>query len=103
MTMIAETTTARDEFLALITNRLHWLRDDITNLFELATTFQACYGDVDQALCDEIGQAGEDLLDNLRTIDPAYHAEIEAKAQEAELRQRYEDHILMGREMADYR
>ena len=105
MQSIPETTTARDDFLALIANRLNWLRDDITNLFELATTYQSCFGAVDQALCDEIGQAGEDILDQLRDIDPAYLAEIDAKAQAAaaDTHQRYLDHVVMGREMADYR
>ena len=46
---------------------------------------------VPQAICDQVQQVAEDMLDRLRNVDPAYHAECDRRARE--LHDTYELHV----------
>ena len=55
---------------------------------------------VPQALCDQVGQVAEDILDRLRRVDPAQR--VEYAAWDDATRQRYVDKMVMGREYHDF-
>ena len=59
------------------------LQEDVKELFTHLENMQARYQEVNQGLCDEVGQLGEDILDRLRAVDPAQRLEYDTWAEES--------------------
>ena len=86
--------------LDMLTYLREQLEADRQVLHEKMCAFQTRHGAVPQAFCDEVGQIGEDLLDDLRDVDPAYQAQLAARERDDAwtLRQYAAAHIAAGHE-----
>lgn len=78
------------------------LCEDWSALIETLRELRSRYGSLPQEYADAIGQFGEDVLDDLRDIDPAYEAR-QVEIERREVHQRYLDHVAYGRELADFK
>ena len=64
--------------LDMLTYLREQLEADRQALHQKMRAFQTRHGAVPQEFCDDVGQIGEDLLDDLRDVDPAYQSQLPA-------------------------
>ena len=86
------------ERIEYLTYELHKLEADWQELIGKLRDAKAEYGAIPQALADQVGQLGEDMLDQVRDIDEAYLA----RQEEVYVAQLWEMRTQFGCEMRDF-